>query len=223
MIRGQLMTSKVALVTGVSRKIGIGAAIARTFAEAGIGVFTTYYRPYDELMPWGSSPNEPEELIEELRTKGVRAEGVEADIYSLTPGSLDMHYAVNVRGAMLLCAEFAKRHDGRPGGRIINLSSGQGLGPMPRNLPYVATKGAVEAFTLSMSVMLASKGITVNAVDPGPTDTGWLSDGLRAELIERAPFGRIGTPADVAQLILFLASSEGQWITGQVVHSRGGL
>jgi len=252
------MTSKVALVTGVSRKIGIGAAIARTFAEAGIGVFTTYYRPYDELMPWGSSPNEPEELIEELRTKGVRAEGVEADladpeipskvihhaydslgfvdilvnnatcdieadIYSLTPGSLDMHYAVNVRGAMLLCAEFAKRHDGRPGGRIINLSSGQGLGPMPRNLPYAATKGAVEAFTLSMSVLLASKGITVNAVDPGPTDTGWLSDGLRAELIERAPFGRIGTPADVAQLVLFLASSEGQWITGQVVHSRGGL
>jgi 3-oxoacyl-[acyl-carrier protein] reductase len=94
---------------------------------------------------------------------------------------------------------------------------------MPRNLPYAATKGAVEAFTLSMSVLLASKGITVNAVDPGPTDTGWLSDGLRAELIERAPFGRIGTPADVAQLVLFLASSEGQWITGQVVHSRGGL
>lgn len=135
------MTSKVALVTGVSRKIGIGAAIARTFAEAGIAVFTTYYRPYDELMPWGSSPHEPEEIIEELRTKGVRAEGVEADL----------------------------------------------------------------------------------AVDPGPTDTGWLSDGLRAELIERAPFGRIGTPADVAQLVLFLASSKAQWITGQVVHSRGGL
>jgi len=250
------MTSQVALVTGVSRKIGIGAAIARTFAEAGIAVFTTYYRPYDELMPWGSSPNEPQEIIEELRTLGIRAEGVEADladpeipstviqraydslgfvdilvnnashdvaadIYSLLPASLDMHYAVNVRGALLLCAEFAKRHDGRTGGRVINLSSGQGLGPMAGNLPYAATKGAVEAFTLSLSVSLASKGITVNAVDPGPTDTGWLSDGQRTELIEGAPFGRIGTPADVAQLVLFLASSKGQWITGQVIHSRG--
>jgi 3-oxoacyl-[acyl-carrier protein] reductase len=93
----------------------------------------------------------------------------------------------------------------------------------PNNLPYAATKGAVEAFTLSMSASLAGKGITVNAIDPGPTDSGWLSDELRAELLQRAPFGRVGTPDDAARLVLYLASSEAQWITGQVIRSRGGL
>jgi len=249
---------KVALVTGVSRKAGIGAAIARAFAQAGINVFITYYRPYDELMPWGSNSREAEDIVKEPKAKGVRAEGMEADlsdpgtparlfghvhgsfgfvdilinnavydmeagVYSLSASLIDMHYAVNVRAVMLLCAEFAKRHDGRFGGRIVNLSSGQGAEPMPDNLPYAATKGAIEAFTLSVSAALAGKGITVNAIDPGPTDSGWLSDDLRSELLERAPFGRIGTPDDAAKLVLYLASSEAQWLTGQIIRSRGGL
>lgn len=75
----------------------------------------------------------------------------QADIYSLSAELLDTHYAVNVRGTTLLCAEFALRHDGRPGGRIINLTSGQSLAPMPENLPYAMTKGAIEALTLSLS------------------------------------------------------------------------
>ena len=74
-----------------------------------------------------------------------------------------------------------------------------------------------------MSASLAGKGITVNAVDPGPTDSGWLTDDLRSELLQRAPFGRIGTPDDAAKLVLYLASSEAQWITGQIIRSRGGL
>lgn len=252
------LRGKVALVTGVSRKAGIGAAIAQAFAKAGADTCTTYYCPYDELMPWGSNPSEAQDIIEELKAKGVRAEGREADladpetpaklfdhlhrsfgcidilvnnavcdlaadVYALSAALLDQHYAVNVRAAMLLCAEFAKRHDGRPGGRIINLTSGQGTAPMPDNLPYAATKGAVEAFTLSMSAALAGKGITVNAIDPGPTETGWLSAELRAELLQRAPFGRIGTPEDAARLVLYLASSEAQWITGQIIRARGGL
>lgn len=254
----QSLAGKVALVTGVSRKAGIGAAIAHAFVEAGADVFTTYYRPYDELMPWGNNASEAQEIVNELRAKGVRAEGMEADlsdpeaparlfdyihssfgfvdllvnnavcdmeadVYSLSADLIDRHYAVNVRAVMLLCAEFAKRHDGRSGGRIINLSSGQGLEPMPDNLPYAATKGAVEAFTLSLSASLAGKGITVNAIDPGPTDTGWVSADLRAKLLQRAPFGRIGTSDDAAKLVLYLASAEAQWITGQVIRSRGGF
>jgi 3-oxoacyl-[acyl-carrier protein] reductase len=148
---------------------------------------------------------------------------MEADVYSLSAALIDRHYNVNVRAVMLLCAEFAKRHDGRTGGRIINLSSGQGVEPMPNNLPYAATKGAIEAFTLSLSASLAGNGITVNAIDPGPTDTGWLSADLRTKLLQRAPFGRIGTTDDAAKLVLYIASSEAQWVTGQVIRSRGGF
>lgn len=251
------LSGKLALVTGVSRRIGIGAAIARSLALAGANVFTTYYRPYDELMPWDSNPTEAEEIIESLKLLGIKAEGIEANladpqvpkklldqveqslgavdilvnnathdqqanIYSLEAELLDTHYAVNVRGTTLLCAEFAKRHDGRPGGRIINLTSGQSIAPMPENLPYAITKGATEALTLSLSASLASKGITVNAVDPGATDTGWMSDELRSTLEVNAPFGRVGTPEDAARIVLFLASSQGQWITGQIIRSRGG-
>ncbi|TBR57932.1 oxidoreductase [Westiellopsis prolifica IICB1] len=251
------LTGKVALVTGVSRHIGIGAAIAHSLAEAGVNVFTIYYRPFDELMPWGSKSTEAEEIIESLKLLSVKAEGLEAnlaephipeqifdrveksfgfvdilvnnaahdqqaDIYSLSADLLDAHYAVNVRGTTLLCAEFAKRHDGRPGGRIINLTSGQSLGPMPENLPYAITKGGIEALTISLSANLANKGITVNAVDPGPTNTGWMSDELFLELEAKAPFGRVGTPEDAARVVLFLASSQAQWITGQIIRSRGG-
>jgi 3-oxoacyl-[acyl-carrier protein] reductase len=123
----------------------------------------------------------------------------------------------------LLCAQFARRFSKPSGGRIINLSSGQGLGPMPGELAYVASKGAVEAFTVSLSAELAPRGITVNAVDPGLTDTGWLSAEQRLEWLARAPLGRVGVPQDAARLVRFLASEEAGWITGQVLHSRGGL
>lgn len=251
------LSGKVALVTGVSRHMGIGAAIAYSLVASGANVFTTYYRPYDKLMPWGSNSHEAEEIIESLKLQGVKAAGLEvnlaeseipkklfdqiegsfgqvdilinnaahdqqADIYSLSSELLDTHYTVNIRGTTLLCSEFANRHDGRPGGRIINLTSGQSLAPMPKNLPYAISKGAIEALTLSLSASLASKNITVNAVDPGATDTGWMSDQIRSEIEEKAPFGRLGTPADAAHIILFLASLQGQWITGQIIHSRGG-
>ena len=145
------------------------------------------------------------------------------DIYSLSPELLDTHYAVNVRGTTLLCAEFAKRHDGRPGGRIINLTSGNSLAPMPDNLPYAISKGAIESLTISLSASLASKKITVNAVDPGVTDTGSMRDEIHSKLLAKAPFGRVGTPQDAARIVLFLASSQGEWITGQIIRSRGGL
>ena len=245
-------------MTGVSRKAGIGAAVALAFAEAGVNIFTTYYRPYDELMSWGNNPSEAGEILKLLKDKGVCAEGIEidlskadapaklfkevrnsfgfvdilvnnavcdleADIYAVSASLLDEHYAVNFRAVTLLCAEFAKYHDGRSGGRIINLTSGQGAQPMPNNLPYAATKGAVEALTISLSASLANKRVTVNAIDPGPTDSGWLNDEMRSELLQKSPFGRIGTPDDAAKLVLYLASSEAQWITGQIIRSRGGL
>jgi 3-oxoacyl-[acyl-carrier protein] reductase len=252
--------SKVALITGVSRQAGIGAAVARELARDGAAIFITYYRPYDHEVGTAGNPRDPELLLAELRQMGRRAEGLELNLslpeatkylfdqveaaigcvtilvnnatYSVRDGidnldadHLDKHYAVNLRAMALLCAEFVRRYKRSSGinGRIINLSSGQGLNAMPGELAYAATKGAVEAFSRSLSAEVDKLGITVNAVDPGPTDTGWIPPELRDKWKAEAPRRRLGTPEDAARLIRFLGSAEAEWITGQVVHSRGGL
>lgn len=144
-------------------------------------------------------------------------------IDALTADVLDQHYAVNVRGMALLCAAFVRHFRGDSGGRIVNLTSGQGAGPMPEELAYAASKGAVDAFTVSLSAAVAPRGITVNAVDPGPTDTGWMSPEQREAWAVQAPGGRVGRPEDAARLVRFLVSPEAAWITGQIIRSRGGL
>ncbi|MDP8948622.1 MAG: SDR family oxidoreductase [Actinomycetota bacterium] len=252
------LRSKVALVTGVGRRTGIGSAVCRTFAQRGADVFFTYWKAYDHAAPWATDEYEPEALREELRGAGVRAEGVELDLSlpgsperlldavtqrlgppsvlvnnaaystrdgfeSLDAATLDAHYAVNLRAAALLCVGFARRYPGGPGGRIINLTSGQSLGPMPGELAYAATKGAVEAFTVTLAAEVGHRGITVNAVNPGPTDTGWMTEELKRDLAARFPAGRVGEPEDAARLVAFLASDEACWITGQILHSEGGF
>jgi 3-oxoacyl-[acyl-carrier protein] reductase len=142
---------------------------------------------------------------------------------TLDAATLDGHYAVNLRAVALLSVGFARRFGGRSGGRIINLTSGQSLGPMPGELAYAATKGAVEAFTRTLAAEVGHKGITVNAVNPGPTDTGWMTKELKQELASKFPAGRVGEPEDAARLVAFLASEEAIWITGQIIHSEGGF
>lgn len=250
-------TKRIALVTGASRKIGIGAAVCKALAAKGMDVAFTHWSPYDATMPWGKDSEAVADLLDELRTSGARATAIEADLtqpdsaakildaveselgavsvlvnnatYStngdyteLDAAMLDAHYAVNMRGTFLLSVEFAKRFRGEHG-RIINLTSGQSLGPMSGELAYAATKGAVEAFTLSLAGGVAEKGITVNAVDPGPTDTGWMGDNLKALLASRTPQNRVGRPEDAARLIAFLAGEDAGWITGQIIHSNGGF
>jgi 3-oxoacyl-[acyl-carrier protein] reductase len=136
---------------------------------------------------------------------------------------LDRHYAVNMRSTALLCKEFVQRWGGGPGGRIINMTSGQSVTPMPGELAYVMTKGAIEALTTSLAAGVAARGITVNAVDPGVTDTGWIGEELKAQFIAQSPRDRVGLPQDAANLLCFLASAQAEWITGQVLHSRGGF
>ncbi len=146
-----------------------------------------------------------------------------SSVETLDAAGLDRHYAVNMRATALLCVEFTRRHPLGRSGRIINLTSGQGLHPMPGELAYAASKGAIDAFTVSLSAELAPRGITVNAVDPGPTDTGWIGADLMEKLQRQAPMGRVGLPSDVARLVLFLASDEAAWVTGQILRSRGGF
>lgn len=145
-----------------------------------------------------------------------RYEILDADI-------LDATYAVNLRATALLSVEFARRYSGQAGGRIINLTSGQFQGPMLGEIAYAATKGAVDALTITLAAEVAAKGITVNAINPGPTDTGWMTDSIKQELLPRFPLGRVGHPIDAARLVLFLASDEAEWITGQIIHSEGGF
>jgi 3-oxoacyl-[acyl-carrier protein] reductase len=143
---------------------------------------------------------------------------------ALTDTSLeewDRHLDVNARGTFLLCAEFARRWGGEPGtGRIVTLTSAP---PLAGEVAYAGSKGAIEWVTIAVAAELAERGITVNAVDPGPTDTGWLDRDLSEVVRAESPLGRLGRPEDAAELVAFLLSAEGGWLTGQVLHSDGGF
>jgi 3-oxoacyl-[acyl-carrier protein] reductase len=103
------------------------------------------------------------------------------------------------------------------------LTSGQHLGPMPGELPYVLSKGAIHQVTRTLADELAARGITVNAVNPGPVDTGWPSAELREKLTQRFPAGRWGRPADIVPVLAWLLSAESSWVTGQVIDAEGGF
>lgn len=140
----------------------------------------------------------------------------------LTAGDIDMHMAVNVRASLLLIKAFAAQHDGRPGGRVLLMTSGQHLGAMPAELAYIASKGALHQLTASLSAHLISRGITVNTINPGATDTGYASPELYQQVVDMEPLGRWGEPDDAARLIAWLATDDARWITGQVINSTGG-
>ncbi len=147
----------------------------------------------------------------------------QTSISEITSEELDRHYVVNFKAPTLLIAEFVRRFDGRKNGRIINLTSGQTLSFMSSEIAYATTKGAIETLTRTISQEIAKKGITINAVNPGLTDTGWLDEKQERMFIERFPMGRLGQPKDIAKLISFLVSENAAWITGQVIHSEGGF
>jgi len=247
----------VALVTGVSRRAGIGFAIAKRLASLGADLCVHSFAPYDSAQPWGADRDGPEPLAKELAGLGVRAESVSGDLAdpgeperlvaeacarlgrvdvlvanhthstsgdleALRAEDVDRHLAVNVRATLLLVQAFAARHDGRSGGRVVLLTSGQDRGPMPRELAYVASKGALSSLVSSLSAHLAHRGITVNAVNPGATDTGWASPELHQEVLALEPQGRWGAPDDAARVVAWLATDDARWVTGQVIHSTGG-
>jgi 3-oxoacyl-[acyl-carrier protein] reductase len=252
------LVGRVALVTGVSRRIGIGYAIARRLLSFGADVFVQSWQAFDAEQPWGADADGIDALLHELRAIGGRVEHKSADFmdpeapeqvvqaavdafghvdilvanhaYStigaledLTAEHIDTHLTVNVRGTLLLVKHFAAQHDGRQGGRVIMMTSGQHLGPMSTELAYIASKGALHQLTQSLSHHLVRRGVTVNTINPGATDTGWATEDFYEAVREVSPQGRWGQPEDAARLIAWLCTDDAAWITGQVINSTGGM
>jgi 3-oxoacyl-[acyl-carrier protein] reductase len=147
-------------------------------------------------------------------------ESVNSTIESTPLESFERHFAVNARASWLLIREFARRFVGPHGaGRIVALTSDHTVG----NLAYGASKGAMDRIVLAAATELARRGVTANVINPGPTDTGWMSDALKRQVENDTPLGRNGTPRDAANLVSFLCSEEGGWINGQLLVSDGGF
>lgn len=242
----------MALVTGVGRTVGIGAGIATRLAAAGWDVAITYWSGYDERMSWGaetgaadaitgsfggrslaveadlSDPATPVAVFDQVE-RGLgpvtalvmsHAESVDSGILDTDVESFDRHFAVNARASWLLIREFGRRFRGEHGsGRIIALTSDHTVG----NLPYGASKGALDRITLAAAHEFAHLGVSANVINPGPIDTGWMTGDVRDACLKATPLGRLGTPADTANLVHFLCSPEGQWINGQLLLSNGGF
>ncbi|MFD4560897.1 SDR family oxidoreductase [Streptomyces sp. NPDC058469] len=175
-----------------------------------------------------ADPDTPARVFDEVEHDlgGVTAlvmchcESVDSGLLDTTVESFDRHFAVNARATWLLIREYGRRFAAAPGsGRIIALTSDHTV----NNLPYGASKGALDRITLAAAHELAHLGVTANVINPGPVDTGWMTDEDRAQVLRQTPLSRLGTPQDTAHLVDFLCSPEGQWINGQLLMSNGGF
>jgi 3-oxoacyl-[acyl-carrier protein] reductase len=242
------LDKKVALVTGASR--GIGRAIAVRLGETGASVVVNYSGSQDAAQEtvaavekaggraiavqadvaksadvkrlWDESLQKFGRLDILVNNAGVMFNKLLADV---TEEEFDRIFAVNVKGTFFACQQAAKRL--ADGGRIINFSSSTTALMLPTYGAYVATKGAVEQMSHVLAKELGSRGITVNVISPGPTDTELFSQGKTEQDKQRfaqlAALGRLGQPADIADVVALLVSDEARWITGQNIRVNGGM
>ncbi|HEY4384137.1 MAG TPA: SDR family oxidoreductase [Ktedonobacteraceae bacterium] len=135
----------------------------------------------------------------------------------------DQHFAVNSRAVALMMAEFAQRHIAQDihWGRIINVST-DGAPGFAGEISYGASKAALESYSRAAAKELGRYGITVNIISPGPVQTGWITPELEKIIGKNTPLGRVGQPEDLADVIVFLASEQARWITGQLISVSGG-
>jgi 3-oxoacyl-[acyl-carrier protein] reductase len=251
---------RTTLVTGVSRRRGIGFATARRLLqEDGARVCAHSFAPYDATEPWGADPQGIDGVFAALGGEGERLAHHELDLGEptapaqlvrcavehfgpldalvvnharsqtgalgeLTGDMLDAAWAVNVRASLLLVQAFADQYrPGPDGGRVVLFTSGQHRGPAPGEIPYAATKGALQQITRTLADALAAREITVNCLNPGPTDTGWAAPDHEAFVASHMPRGRWNTPDEAADVVALLLSPSAATITGQVVDAEGGF
>ncbi|MGB3769785.1 MAG: SDR family oxidoreductase [Rhodococcus sp. (in: high G+C Gram-positive bacteria)] len=254
------LIGRTVVVTGASRRAGIGHAIACRAASYGANLVVHHFAPHDDQQPWGgddvaavldsvrgdlvpsarmidvhadlTDPDAPEQLLDAATAEfglidalvcNQALSGSDGALGDLTAENLDRHWAVNTRASILAAQAFADRHHPGTQGAIVFMTSGQQRGPMPGELAYAAAKAGLAGVTPTIADQLADSGIRVNCVNPGPIDTGYMTDEHKMELVRRFPFGRIGNPNDAARLVVWLCTDDASWITGQVMDSEGGF
>lgn len=260
------LAGRTALVTGASRRTGIGHAVARRLAAYGASVYMHHHRPHDSAQPWGTDPDGPDALADAVRENALvgatvahgpgdltepgaparlvdeaaealgggrldilvanhALSGSDGPLDSVDAEMLDAHWAVNTRSVILLIQAFARLP--RPGdsasGRVVVMTSGQDVrGGMPEELCYSLAKGALASSVRGLATALAPR-INVNAVNPGPVDTGYRDGEAHAAVAALFPGGRWATPDDPARLVSWLTTDEAEWITGEVINSENGF
>ena len=287
------LKNKVVVVTGGNNPFGIGAAIAKAFADHGACVFIHYFRQKIDLSDQEqgvSRSREPglafffeqqqktaDEVVASIQRSGGKAASWEGDLQdpqnvellfeqaekafgqvdilvnnaaeyladtflsativgedaalweggpataTIDTESHNRHFAVNTRAAAILMSTFARRIIERKTqwGRIINISADCAWG-CPKEISYRASKYALESYSRSAAAELGPYGITVNVVSPGPVQSGYITAEAEQTLIADIPLRRIGQPEDIADAVIFFASEQAGWITGQVIFVHGG-
>jgi 3-oxoacyl-[acyl-carrier protein] reductase len=238
------LSGKVAVVTGASS--GIGRAIAERLAEEGVIVVANYNRSEDKVKEvvtviqskGGKVLARQADMSRVADARSLVVDTIKQfnrldilvnnagkfmpkPLEETTEEDFDSVIALNAKGPYFAMQEAAKVL--KEGGRIVNISTDGTHLSFPGATAYLGSKAALEQYTKGLAQELAPRGITVNTVSPGFTETGMMTDAYRQIGMQLSPLKRLGTPHDIADVVAFIVSEEARWLTGQNIHAGGGI